>query len=137
MQNWISLYNNSHISIVSINMIKFGIQIKYNNIRAIFFISWHILWQNTFYLYLNSSKWILKYHEICFTNKTSGIIEDMKIAPRNKCEKLKRVNLNTSLIQVSIKDLMNLDTSSILLDLSSFKVPEFQKNFLAHDDLEF
>ena len=61
----------------------------------------------------------------------------MRIAPRNKCEKLKRVNLNTSLIQVSIKDLMNLDTSSILLDLSSFKDLEFQKKFLAHDDLEF
>ena len=135
MQNWISLYNNSHTCIVSINMIKFGIQINNNNVRAIFFISWHILWQNAFYLYLDSSKWILKYHEICLTNKTSGIIED--IASRNKCEKLKRVNLNTSSIQVSIKDLMNLDTSSILLDLSSFKDPEFQKKILAHDDLEF
>ena len=41
-------------------------------------------YQNTLYLYLGSSKWILEYHEVCLIRKTSGIIEDMKTAQRNK-----------------------------------------------------
>ena len=47
--------------------------------------------------------WILDYHEVCFTNKTSGIIENMKTAQKYKCEKLKIVNLDTSLILVAIE----------------------------------
>ena len=33
----------------------------------------------------------------------SGVIEDMKTTQRNKCEKLKIANLDTSSIQVAIK----------------------------------
>ena len=32
--------------------------------RVIFFMCWHILWQNALYLYLDNSKWILEYHEV-------------------------------------------------------------------------
>ena len=34
--------------------------------------------------------WILEYHEVCLTNKTSGIIENIKTAQRNKCENQKK-----------------------------------------------
>jgi len=36
---------------------------------------------------LGNFKWIQEYHEICSINFTSGIIEDMKFAQRNKSEK--------------------------------------------------
>ena len=55
------------------------------------------------YLYLGSFKWIIEYHVVCFINETSGIIENMKTVQRNKCEKLKIVNFNTSSIQVAIE----------------------------------
>lgn len=52
---------------------------------------------------MSNFKWILEYYEVCLTNKSSDIIEDMKIAQRNKCEKLKIVNLDISSIQAPIE----------------------------------
>ena len=54
--------------------------IGFVNVRFIFFMCWHIFWQNTLYLYLGSSKWILEYHEVSLVTISSGIIEDMKNA---------------------------------------------------------
>lgn len=71
---------------------------SYFSIVGIFFDKMHLI-----YLYLGSFKWILEYHKVYFINETSGIIHNMKIAQRNKCEKQKIVNLNTSLIQIAIK----------------------------------
>ena len=80
-------------------------------VRVIFFMCWHILWKNALYLYLDSSTWSIEYHEVCLLATTSCIIEDMKIAQRNKWGKLKIVNLDTSSTQGFYQELMkNPDT---------------------------
>ena len=68
--------------------------------------------------------WILEYHEVCLTNKTSGIIENIKTAQRNKCEKQKK-SIST---KARYKLLLRFNepwTSLILLDLSSFADSKF------------
>ena len=95
-------------------------------VSVIFFMYWRILWQNAFYLYLDSFKWILEYHEVCLLGISSGIIEDMKTAQRNKQEKLKIVNLDTRLLSRINEVPWYL---LISLNLSSFVDPEFPDLF--------
>ena len=61
-----------------------------------FLCSWHNFWKNAFYLYLSSFKWIQEYISWSMLKDfTSGSIEDMKSAQRNKSEKVEYCNLNT------------------------------------------
>ena len=47
----------------------------------------------------------LEYHEVCWEIKTSDIIEDMKIKPRNKRIKAEIVDLDTSIYRDLMMDL--------------------------------
>jgi len=77
-------------------------------------------------LYLGSFKWILEYHEVCLLGISSGIIEDMKTAQRNKQEKLKIVNLDIRLLS-RINEVPQY--LLISLNLSSFVDLEFPDLF--------
>ena len=79
----------------------------------------------------------LEYHEVYWVIKISGIIEDIKTAPRNKWRKAEKVNLDTSSILASIETKWwTLILAWFLSIYQAMQIENSQTRFSAHDDLD-